>query len=375
MTPEMKKKYEEELAAKIAEYEDRKGLEHIDYFDNNENARGSSASTETVHKKDKVNASHNDTASDKLFIKILDFFTSLDYYIPMALKKTEKLRDVLRSEAGFLMCIALTILCITPFIIMFVNATKSAYELSAAAGGFWGNFIPSKFFKENLNHLLTADVVGFKIERAFLNSIIVAATSTILSVYISALTAYGFSVYTFKGKNILFPLILAFMMIPPQISVVAFYDLMQTIGWSSGWKSFLSLIIPAGVAPATIFFLRQYMKSVLSLEMIEAARIDGCSEMRIFNTVALPILRPGIAVMAIFAVVASWNNLFLPMVLLSGEWRTVPVYVSLLSGSRHQIEKGAIFLGLSLTALPLLMFYLILSKHIISGVTLGSLKE
>ena len=117
------------------------------------------------------------------------------------------------------------------------------------------------------------------------------------------------------------------------------------------------------------------MASALALEMVEAGRIDGCSEFGIFNRLAIPILRPGMATMAIFAMVASWNSLFLPSVLLSGEWRTIPVYVSLLSGSRHHIETGAIFLGLSMTTIPLMAFYFLLSKQIIAGVSLGGLKE
>jgi multiple sugar transport system permease protein len=166
-------------------------------------------------------------------------------------------------------------------------------------------------------------------------------------------------------------------MVPANVSIVAFYDLMLMFGWAgvASWKSFLPLILPAVAAPSTVFFMRQYMKTALSLEMVEAGRIDGCTEFGIFNRLVLPIIKPGMATMAIFAMVASWNNLFLPMVLLRNEWRTIPVYVSLLSGSRHHIETGAIFLGLSLTAIPLLAFYLTLSKFIIAGVSLGSIKE
>jgi multiple sugar transport system permease protein len=280
-------------------------------------------------------------------------------------------------------CILLTLVCILPFIIMFLNATKTANELSVGrvdrlpelTNAFIASFIPGENLSANWGHLLAADALAVSMSRAFINSLIVAVGSTALSVYVSTLTAYGFTVYNFKGNKSLYAFILAVLMVPTQVSIVAFYSLMQSFDWASGWRSLLPLIIPAMAAPSTVFFMRQYMKGALSLEMVESGRIDGSSEFGIFNRLALPILIPGMATMAIFAMVASWNNLFLPMVLLRGEWRTVPVYVSLLSGGRHQIQTGAIFLGLSLTTIPLMTFYFLLSKQIIAGVTLGGVKE
>jgi multiple sugar transport system permease protein len=276
--------------------------------------------------------------------------------------------------ALYIFCVLLVVMCTIPFVIMFINATKSPFDLVHETG-FLANFIPGSNLAANWNHLMTADVVGFTIGRAFLNSFIIAVGATCFSVYVSALTAYAFTVYKFRGNKVLFAVILITMMIPAQTSIVAFIDLMYDFGWTNGWRSFLPLIIPGAAAPATVFFFRQYMMAILPLEMVQAGRIDGCSEFGVFNRLAIPVLKPGIATMAIFAMVGSWNNLFTPMILLSGEWRTVPVYVSLLSGSRHHIEVGAIFLGLSLTAIPLLIFYLLLSKHIIAGITLGSIKE
>ncbi|MCL1832642.1 MAG: carbohydrate ABC transporter permease [Oscillospiraceae bacterium] len=311
------------------------------------------------------------TATDRALAATLD---SVEHIVQH--KDTfQKAGTVTRSIAAHALCVVLTVICVIPFVIMFVNTTKSAYELNQGETNFLANFVPSTYLKSNFEFLKEADAAGLSIQRAFVNSLIIAVCAMGINVYISALTAYGFTVYTFKGRDILFVFVLLFMMIPAQTSIVAFYGLLNTIGWTEEWKSFLGLIIPAGVAPPTVFFLRQYMKSVLRMEMIEAARIDGYSEVGIFHRVAFPILKPGVAVMAIFAVVGSWNNLFMPMVVLSGEWRTIPVYVSLLSGSRHHIETGAIFLGLSLTAIPLLVFYLLLSKNIISGVSLGGLSE
>jgi multiple sugar transport system permease protein len=164
-------------------------------------------------------------------------------------------------------------------------------------------------------------------------------------------------------------------MVPTQVSIVAFMDLMYNFGWTTGWQSILPLIVPAIAAPYTVFFMKQYMASSLSIEMVEAGRIDGCTEFGIFNRLVLPILRPGIATMAIFALVSSWNNLFLPTILLNGDWRTIPIYVQQLLGNQFRTQMGAIYLGLALTSLPLIVFYLILSRNIIAGITLGGIKE
>jgi len=135
------------------------------------------------------------------------------------------------------------------------------------------------------------------------------------------------------------------------------------------------LILPAIAAPSTVFFMRQYMIPTLSKELIEAARIDGAGEFFIFNRIALPIMKPALATQAIFAFVSSWNNLFTPLVLLTNKDKyTLPIMVSLLRGDIYKTEYGAVYMGLTLTVLPLIVMYLLLSKYIIAGVALGGVK-
>ena len=135
------------------------------------------------------------------------------------------------------------------------------------------------------------------------------------------------------------------------------------------------LILPAIASPSMVFFMRQYMKPALSEEIVQSARIDGAKEFYIFNRIVLPIMKPAIATQAIFSFVQSWNQLFMPMILLtSKEKYTLPIMVSLLRGDIYKTEYGAVYLGLTLTALPLIIVYLFLSKYIIAGVALGSVK-
>ena len=135
------------------------------------------------------------------------------------------------------------------------------------------------------------------------------------------------------------------------------------------------LILPAIASPSMVFFMRQYLQPTLPMSIVESARIDGAKEFMIFNRIVLPIMKPAIATQAIFSFVASWNNLFTPLILLTNSDKyTMPVMVSLLRGDIYKTEFGSIYLGLTLTVLPLIIVYLLLSKYIIAGVALGGVK-
>lgn len=289
-------------------------------------------------------------------------------------------RIVAMKVLVYIVCIILTILAILPFIIMICSATKSRYEINGSyvewardiKDRFILSLLPSKYLLSNADILLNG-ALKLPFGKGFLNSITIAGGATILSVYFSALTAYGFAVYRFKLNKPLYGFIMAIQMIPSQVTIISFIELMYK--WDLT-DNFLPLIVPAIAAPSTVFFLRQYMSSALSLEMVEAGRIDGAGEFGIFNKLVLPILKPGMATMAIFAMVTNWNNYMLPSILIDTETKyPIPVLVSKLNGNKYSVEYGAIYFGLTLTAMPLIIFYLILSKYIIAGVALGGVKE
>lgn len=200
---------------------------------------------------------------------------------------------------------------------------------------------------------------------------IVSTGSTLCAVYFSTLTAYAIVVYDWKLKRPFFTFIMAVMMIPSQVVTIGFYQMIYKVGLVN---SFLPLILPAIASPAMVFFMRQYMVGALSLEIVQSARIDGAKEFYIFNKIALPIMKPAIATQAIFSFVSSWNNLFLPLILLRNDKYTMPIMVSLLRGDIYKTEYGSVYLGLTLTVLPLFIVYFLLSKYIIAGVALGSVK-
>ena len=265
----------------------------------------------------------------------------------------------------YVVCICLAILSILPFWIMIVNATRSTTQIQQHAI----SMIPSGYMMRNLSILLGK---SFNPMVGFMNSLIISACSTGIAVYFSTMTAYGLVVYDWRLRRPFFSFIMAVMMIPAQVTMIGFYQMVYRIHMTNQLSM---LILPALASPAMVFFMRQYMMPALSLEIVQAARIDGAGEFFIFNKIALPIMKPAIATQAIFSFVSSWNNLFTPLVLLTNKEKyTMPIVVSLLRGDIYKTEYGSVYLGLALTVLPLIIVYLLLSKYIIAGVALGGVK-
>lgn len=262
--------------------------------------------------------------------------------------------------------IFLSILCLFSFYMLFINASRSNGQLQA---GF--TLIPGGHMLENFKNAWTDSSIN--IPRGLLNSFIVAACTAVLTTYFSALTAYGFQAYDFKGKKLLFGFIMAIMVIPTQVSASGFVQICYKFGLTN---NYLVLILPGIAAPIVFFYIKQYMESNLPMEIVDAARVDGCGEFRTFNFIILPMLKPALAVQLIFAFVSSWNNYFLPSLLLTkAEMKTVPIMIAQLrSADYSKFDMGKVYMFILLAILPVLIVYIILSKSIIKGVTAGSVK-
>lgn len=279
--------------------------------------------------------------------------------------KSEVISRRVSKTVIYVVCIFLAILSIMPFWIMFVNATRSTPEIQSGI-----SLLPSTHLMTNWDALTSK---SFDAAKGFVNSIIISGGSTIFAIYFSSLTAYGLVAYSWKLRQSFFTVIMCVMMIPTQASAIGFYQMMYKLHWTN---SYWPLILPAIASPAIVFFMRQYLLSTLSLEIVEASRIDGSGEFATFNKIILPMMTPALATQAIFAFVASWNSLFMPLILLTDKSKyTLPIMVSLLRGDIYKTEFGSIYLGLSLTALPLFVIYFLLSRYIIAGVALGGVKE
>ncbi len=270
-----------------------------------------------------------------------------------------------RRLVAYIVLILISFLCLFWFYVLFINATRSNSELSA---GFTA--IPSDHFIENWVNLKNGTL---PIIRGMFNSLIIAFLTATLATYFSTMTAYAIHAYDFKGKKFIFTFILMIMMIPTQVTVLGF---LQLIGKMQLDNSTIPLIVPAIASPAVFFYMKQYMDATLPLSLVEAARIDGSGEFRTFNQIVVPLMKPAIAVQAIFSFVGSWNNYFTPALVLHDDAKkTLPILIAQLRNADWlKFDMGQVYMMIAFSIFPVIIVYLILSKHIVGGVTLGGVK-
>lgn len=266
----------------------------------------------------------------------------------------------------YIFLILLSAACLLPFIMLLLNSTRMHSEIMK---GF--SFIPGTDFLVNLDNLLSDE--NIPVLRALLNSIFISSCVALLTTYFSSMTAYGIYIYNFKLKNAAFNFIMIVMMVPTQVSALGFIRLVTGMGMGD---TFFPLIIPAIASPVVFFFILQYMRSTLPLEIVESARVDGAHEFLTFNRIVLPILKPAIAVQAIFAFVGSWNNYFMPALIInSKENKTIPILIAQLRSADYmKFDIAKVYIMIFIAIIPLMLVYFILSRYIIRGVTMGSVK-
>lgn len=273
----------------------------------------------------------------------------------------------LRSIIAHIVLILLSFMCLFFFYVLIVNATRSHADLQK---GF--SALPGSYLLKNLSSV--ANDGTFPMFRGILNSLIVSGCSAAICTYFSALTAYGLYAYDFKLKKAAFTFIMAILVMPTQVTAMGFLRLITNMGM---YDSLLPLIIPSIASPSVFYFMHSYLQSSLPLSLVEASRIDGCGEFRTFNRIVLPIMKPAIAVQAIFSFVGSWNNYFVPaLVIQSKDKMTVPILIATLRGADYMnFDMGKIYTMILVAIVPIIIVYLLLSKYIIAGVTLGGVKE
>ncbi len=258
-------------------------------------------------------------------------------------------------------------LCLFFFYMLIINTTRNHAEIQK---GF--SFLPGRSFLNNWNNLMSNSELP--VFRGIFNSLFISTCSAALATYFSALTAYAIHAYDFKLKNFAFKFILLIMTVPTQVTTLGFLDLVRDFNMMN---TYWPLILPSIAAPTVFFFMKQYMDSVLPLEIVEAARIDGSGEYHTFNSIILPIMKPAIAVQAIFTFVSSWNNYFVPaLVIDKKELKTLPILIAQLrSADWLKFDMGQVYMLIAVSILPIIVVYLFLSKFIIAGVAFGGGKE
>lgn len=284
-------------------------------------------------------------------------------------KEDQKLQKGLglhaRRSIAYVVLTIITFFCLFWFYILFINATRSNGQLQA---GF--TLLPGGHLMDNWKNLLAGTLPVWS---GLINSLIISTCSAALCVYFSTMTAYAIHAYEFRLKKFIYPFILMVMMIPTQVTALGFVQLVSKMKLED---SFLPLIAPSIAVPVTFFYMKQYMESALPLSLIEAARIDGSGEFHTFNAIVLPLMKPAIAVQAIFTFVSNWNNYFTPALILHDDKKkTLPILIAQLRAADWlKFDMGQVYVMIAFSIFPVIIVYLVLSKHIVQGVALGSVK-
>jgi len=250
-----------------------------------------------------------------------------------------------------------------PLYFSFVVASKDNSVLGEAVPPLTpgGNLI------ENITRVF--DTVDFSL--AMMNSLIVASTVAISNVLLGALAGFAFARLRFRGRNSLFLLVVGTSMVPAQLGVIPLYMLMSDLDW---YGTLQAVIVPALIGAFSVFWMRQACEESVPYELIEAARVDGCSVLRTFWHVALPAVRPQAAVMGMFTFMTAWNDFFWPLIVLDpNDSPTVQVALSALA-SGYYTDYSLMLAGASLAVLPVVAIFILLSRQIVGGIMRGALK-
>lgn len=275
------------------------------------------------------------------------------------------MNKIIRRIIAYSVLAVVSFLCLFWFYALFINATRSNGELSS---GF--SLIPGTALAKNWNSMLHC---ALPVMNSMRNSLIISLSASFLCSYFSIMTAYGIHAYCFKGRKLFYTIMVGFMMIPRQVTALGFVSLVSKMNMLD---SFLPLIIPEIASPIVFYYMIKYMESTLPMSLVEAARIDGASELYIFNRIVFPLMRPAFAVQMIFKFVESWNNYFIPALILHDDSKkTMPIVISLLrSANFANSDNGLIYMVIAFSILPSVIIYLFLSRLIISGITSGGIK-
>lgn len=255
------------------------------------------------------------------------------------------------------------VLMVLPFYWLLIATTYGAQDIFSTPP----HFLPGPAFMDNFVGLFRDTLFG----RAMVNSMLVSTTYTALGLVVCTAAGYAFAKFKFRGQNVMFGTLLVTLALPSQVTLVPLFQIMVTLGWLDSYQA---LILPNLALPFGIFLMRQTMSAIPD-EMIQAARIDGASEFRVFMQIVVPTVRPALSALAIFLFLAQWNDFVYPLVVLrTPEAYTVPVALASLQGI-GTTDYGQLLMGTMLSMLPVLILFLFLQRQFVAGILAGAVKQ
>ncbi len=255
------------------------------------------------------------------------------------------------------------LLMLAPFYFMFVFATHSRSEIFSLPPPLW--------FGDDLMNNIAILTKRLPFWRNLGWSLYVGLASTALTLLFCSMGGYAFAMFEFRYKKALFALVMGTMLLPSFMNMIPSFMIMDLLGWIDQPRA---LYIPGAASAFGIFLMRQFVSSSIPRELVEAARMDGCSELGIYARIVLPLLKPALGTLGLIAFIASWNNFIGPLVVMrSPDMYTLPLALRSLQ-SPVDTEWGALMAGSALATLPLIVLFVLCSKQLISGLTVGAVK-
>jgi cellobiose transport system permease protein len=268
------------------------------------------------------------------------------------------------SPLTYIALIIGVILSIYPLYYMVIIATRSLDSINDIPP----HFTPGGAFGDNFDRVLAANEANFLI--GIRNSLIVSTVITVAVVLFGTLAGFAFAKLKFRGRNALMLGILVTMMVPTQLAIIPLYDMMFTFGLQG---NLLAVILPFLVSAFGVFLMRQYTSQAVSDELIEAARVDGCSTFRIYWNVVLPAVRPAAAVLGLLTFMEHWNSVLWPYAILNADQPTVQVSLTFLSFA-YYIDYSMVFAATAVATIPLALVFVLFGRQIIGGIMEGAVK-
>jgi multiple sugar transport system permease protein len=269
-----------------------------------------------------------------------------------------------RLAVRFTILLIIALLFISPLIFMIVTSFKTSNDATAVPP----SWLPIPFTTQAYESIFTAD--GTPVFRWFLNSLVAAAANAAIVVVTASLAAYPLARMNFRGKNFIFGMIVATLLIPPVILIIPNYLVVGSLGWLN---SLVAIIIPTAASAFGVFFMRQFFVS-LPLELEEAALIDGTNRFQIFTKIILPLAKPAMATLALLAFLTNWNDFLWPVyVLFSPEVQSLPAGLSTLQ-TANAVRYDLLMAGAVIASVPVLILFVFLQRFIIEGVSRSGVK-
>jgi cellobiose transport system permease protein len=267
------------------------------------------------------------------------------------------------GKGTYLLLSVIVVISLFPLYWSFVAASRDNNDISKVPP----SLLPGGNLLINLKKAFTET----DMQLALTNSLLVASIVTISVIFSSTLAGFAFAKLRFRGRGALLALVVGTMMVPTQLGIIPLYIMMaQWFGWTDHIQA---LILPAAVSAFGVFFMRQYLVTALPTELIEAARVDGCSTIRVYWNIVLPVARPAAAVLGMLTFMNTWNDFYWPLVAMTPQNPTVQVALSSLAGG-YVTDYSLLLTGALISSLPILVVFALMGRHILDGIMQGAIK-